>query len=74
MIRVTRLNQQPIVINAELIEYLETTPDTVISLVNGQKMTVLESLDQVMAQIVNYQRAIRQMPEVRAGREQAELG
>jgi flagellar protein FlbD len=62
MIRLTRLNHQPIVVNAELIEYLETTPDTVISLVNGQKMTVLESLDDVMGQIVEYQRAIRLRP------------
>ncbi|HZS51014.1 MAG TPA: flagellar FlbD family protein [Bryobacterales bacterium] len=66
MIRLTRLNHQPIVVNAELIEYLETTPDTVISLVNGQKMAVLETLDQVMAEIINYQREIRQRPIVRA--------
>ena len=64
MIRLTRLNHQPIVINAEMIEYLEATPDTVISLTNGQKMTVLESLDQVMAEIVDYQRVIRQRPRV----------
>ena len=65
MIRLTRLNHQPIVINAELIEYLETTPDTVISLVNGQKMTVLETLEHVITQIVDYQREIRQKPAVR---------
>ncbi|HYM09674.1 MAG TPA: flagellar FlbD family protein [Bryobacterales bacterium] len=64
MIRLTRLNRQPIVVNAEMIEYLEATPDTVISLVNGQKMTVLESLDQVMAEIITYQRDIRQKPIV----------
>ena len=64
MIRLTRLNHQPIVINAEMIEYLEATPDTVLSLTNGQKMTVLESLDQVMAEIIDYQREIRQRPKV----------
>ena len=74
MIRLTRLSHQPIVVNAELIEYLEATPDTVISLINGQKMTVLESLDQVMAQIVNYQREIRQKPIVQTGEELPELG
>ena len=67
MIRLTRLNHQPIVVNAEMIEYLETTPDTVISLVNGQKMTVLEDLDEVMARIVEYQRQIRLQPAVRTG-------
>jgi flagellar protein FlbD len=66
MIRLTRLNHQPIVVNAELIEYLEATPDTVISLVNGQKMTVLESLDDVMARIIDYQRQIRQKPIVQS--------
>lgn len=60
MIRLTRLNHQPIVINAEMIEYLESTPDTVISLVNGQKMTVLEELDQVMAEVIEYKRRIGQ--------------
>lgn len=64
MIRLTRLNHQPIVVNAELIEYLEATPDTVISLSNGQKLTVLESLDRVMSEIVEYQREIRQGPKV----------
>lgn len=64
MIRLTRLNHEPIVVNAELIEYLEATPDTVISLSNGQKLTVLESLDQVMAEIVDYQREIRQQPKI----------
>jgi len=73
MIRLTRLNHQPIVINAELIEYLETTPDTVISLINGQKMTVLEDLEQVMGKIVDYQRQIRQSPMVRNEQESLDL-
>lgn len=74
MIRLTRLNHQPIVVNAELIEYLEATPDTVISLANGQKMTVLESLDQVMEEIVEYRRQIRESPRVKDGDERGERG
>ncbi len=74
MIRLTRLNHEPIVVNAELIEYLESTPDTVISLVNGQKMTVLENLDQVMTEIVDYQRQIRQKPIVQDGKERGGRG
>ena len=74
MIRLTRLNRQPIVVNAELIEYLEATPDTVISLANGQKLTVLESLEGVMNQIIEYQRQIRQKPVVQHGEEPSELG
>ena len=65
MIRLTRLNHQPIVVNAELIEYLESTPDTVISLVNGQKMTVMEGLNEVMARILAYRREIRRRPVIR---------
>ena len=62
MIRLTRLNHAPIVVNAELIEYLEATPDTVISLVNGQKLAVLEGLEEVMEQIIRYRQQIRQKP------------
>ena len=42
MIHVTRLNHTPVVLNCDLIEQVETTPDTVISLTNGQKIMVLE--------------------------------
>lgn len=69
MIRLTRLNHTPIVVNAELIEYLETTPDTVISLVNGQKLAVRESLEAVMDRIIDYQRQIRQKPIVESREE-----
>ncbi len=62
MIRLTRLNHQPIVVNAELIESLEAAPDTMLSLINGQKMTVRESVEEVLARVLDYQRAIRQGP------------
>ena len=42
MIRVTRINQTPLMLNSDLIEHVETTPDTVISLTNGQKYVVTE--------------------------------
>ena len=74
MIRLTRLNHQPIVVNAEMIEYLETTPDTVISLINGQKMAVLEGPDQILEQILEYQRAIRQKPRLALPEEAAGRG
>ena len=56
MIRLTRLNGQPIVINPEVIESLEATPDTLISLTSGQKLAVLESVDEVEERFVRYQR------------------
>ena len=58
MIYVTRLNHTPVVLNCDLIEHIETTPDTVISLTNGQKMMVLESADEVIDRVVRYRRSI----------------
>jgi flagellar protein FlbD len=58
MIRLTRLNDIPLVINADLIEYVETTPDTVIVMRSGEKMLVMESADQVIERVVQFRRAI----------------
>lgn len=60
MIYVTRLNHTPVVLNCDLIEHIETTPDTVISLTTGQKMMVLESADEVIDRVVRYRRSILQ--------------
>jgi flagellar protein FlbD len=60
MIYVTRLNHTPVVLNCDLIEHIETTPDTVISLTTGQKMMVLESADEIVERVVRYRRAILQ--------------
>jgi flagellar protein FlbD len=60
MIYVTRLNHTPVVLNCDLIEHIETTPDTVISLTTGQKMMVLESADEVVDRVVRYRRSILQ--------------
>jgi len=43
MIQLTQLNGRPIVINADLIEFVESTPDTIISLTTGKKILVRES-------------------------------
>jgi len=43
MIQLTRLNRLPLVLNSDLIEYIEITPDTVITLTTGQKIMVGES-------------------------------
>ncbi|MEN3039107.1 MAG: flagellar FlbD family protein [Candidatus Kryptonium sp.] len=54
MIKVTRLNGQEIVVNAELIEYLEASPDTIIALTTGKKIMVKESIDEVIEKIIHY--------------------
>lgn len=58
MIRLTRLNHAPLVLNSDLIEHMETTPDTVITLTTGQKLMVLESADEVIARVIEFRRAI----------------
>ncbi len=58
MIHLTRINRVPLVLNADLIEHIETTPDTVISLVNGQKIVVLESSDDVIKKVIEFRREI----------------
>lgn len=58
MIRLTRLNQVPLVINSDLIEHVEITPDTVIALTTGQKILVLETADEVIERVVGFRRAV----------------
>lgn len=59
MIYVTRLNHASIVLNCELIEHIETTPDTVISLTTGEKLMVLESAGEIVDRVVQYRRSIQ---------------
>jgi flagellar protein FlbD len=58
MIRLTRINQVSLVLNADLIEHLETTPDTVISMTSGQKFVVLESSSEVIRKVIEFRREI----------------
>jgi flagellar protein FlbD len=58
MIRLTRLNRVPLVLNSDLIEHIEVTPDTVISLTTGQILRVRESADEVIHRIVEFRRRI----------------
>jgi flagellar protein FlbD len=59
MIRVTRLNQAPMILNSDLIEHIEMTPDTVIALTNGQSVRVRETADEVLNRIIDFRRTIR---------------
>lgn len=60
MIELTRLNRQKLILNADLIKWLETSPDTVITLINGEKMIVLESAAQVVDLVNAYRRSLLQ--------------
>jgi flagellar protein FlbD len=59
MITVTRINGEPISVNCDLIEFVESTPDTVITLTTGQKFMVRETVRQVTGKMIRYERAVR---------------
>jgi flagellar protein FlbD len=52
----TRINHQPLTVRCSLIEYVDTTPDTVLSLTTGEKMIVMETADEVVARVVEHHR------------------
>ena len=58
MIWITRLNHEPLVLNSDLIELIEMTPDTVISLNTGQKIRVLEPAEEIVRRVVQFRRAV----------------
>ena len=59
MIKLTRLNDRSIILNAELIKTIEQTPDTLITLVNGDRLLVREGVDDVVERAIEYGRRIR---------------
>ena len=54
MIQLTRINHVPLVLNSDLIEHIETTPDTVISMTNGQKFVVLETAEEIIRRVIDF--------------------
>jgi flagellar protein FlbD len=58
MIQLTRINRKPLVLNSDLIEHVEVTPDTMISMMTGQKFMVLESADEVIQKVIAFRKAI----------------
>lgn len=65
MIKLTKFNSESrkkgeFVLNAEVIQTVEETPDTVITLVNGQKFVVDEPVDEVVRRVMKYRRALKQ--------------
>jgi len=58
MIKVTRINGQEFFLNCDLIEFLESTPDTIISLTTGKKVIVRETAVDVIKKIINFRSKI----------------
>lgn len=58
MIQLTRLNRQPFTVNSDLIKFVEKSPDTVLTLTNGEKIVVLESPEEVVHKVIAFRRAL----------------
>ena len=62
MIKLTRINGTLFVINAELIEFLESSPDTIVTLSTGHKYLIKDSIDDVIEKVKEYRRSIAGKP------------
>ena len=60
MIRLTRLNNQPLIVNSDLIKFIEQAPDTFVTLTTGEKIVVREKSSEVVDRIVEFRRSVLQ--------------
>jgi len=67
MITLQRLNKETFVLNADFIETLEATPDTVVTLTNGKKLMVKNSVEDVVKQVIAYKQMCHQSIRVISG-------
>ena len=66
MIKLTRLDGEAFILNADLIKYIEQRPDTFITLTSNDRIVVGESPEEVLQQVIEYQRNKRLLPEISA--------
>lgn len=64
MIQLTRLNQAPITLNALYIERVESTPDTIVTLVSGKKVLVLETVEEVTERVALFYQKVNILPSI----------
>lgn len=60
MIHLTRLHNKPLIVNSDLIKFVEQSPDTLITLITGEKIVVLEKPDEVLARVIEFRRLVLQ--------------
>ncbi len=63
MIALTRLNGKVFFLNSELIKFVEETPDTVITLISGERLVVTEKIENVVDRVVEYGKRLRVFPQ-----------
>jgi len=54
MITVTKINDRDIVVNCDLIVQIETTPDTILTMTTGAKVTVRDTVDEIIDKVVAF--------------------
>lgn len=65
MIKLTRINGDEFVVNAEMIKYVEARPDTIITMVTKERVRVKEEVDEVVRRVIEYGRRLRSFPPER---------
>jgi flagellar protein FlbD len=60
MIQLTRLNNKPLTVNSDLIKFIEQSPDTLVTLITGEKIVVLEKAEEVLRRIIDFRRSVLQ--------------
>lgn len=65
MIKLSHLGGEPFILNAELIKFVETRPDTFITLTTGDRIVVKETMDEVLLKALEYQQTKQLLPKVK---------
>lgn len=73
MILLTKINKAQIAVNSDLIQYIEETPDTVITLTNNDKVVVHEKMSEIIQKVVHYRRQINRLVEAEYERERGNI-
>lgn len=58
MIRITRFDGTQVVVNSDIIQTVEATPDTILTLTTGDKMMVRETVDEVIQAVIEFKRSV----------------
>ena len=61
MILLTKINDVPIMVNSDLIQHIEETPDTIITMTNSEKVVVQEKMTEIVEKVVQYRRSINSL-------------
>jgi flagellar protein FlbD len=70
MIILTKINQAQIAVNPDLIQYIEETPDTVLTMTNDDKVVVKESIAKIIEKVVSFRRYVNNLVETEYERQQ----